>query len=356
MTPSPKSLQFQQHLLHAQQLAQAGKIHQARAHWHAALALFNESATAHAELSLSYTNTAQFDQAMSHATQWVLLEPTRPQAHWLLAQLLRMSNRLPEAIAHAEQLYRLAPDWVGLNLFLAKLYLDTRQMSRATPFFEAALTETQSNPTAHAQVQWEYAMQLLTLSEYKRGWSYYNARLTHFDFTSLNICPLPAPLWQGEPLEDKTIVIHGEQGIGDEIMHASMLPDIIALAPKRIVLAVYPALVNLLQESFPNVTVVAHTRGASDIQRWQQGIMPDWWHEQNNTSPVDYQIPMGNLPSLFRQSRSDYPKQAYIKIETRRPDVLRIALTQQAQKQHIDLTQKRLIALAWCGNLENPHG
>ncbi len=199
-------------------------------------------------------------------------------------------------------------------------------------------------------------MQLLTLSEYKRGWSYYNARLTHFNFVQLNLCPLPAPLWQGESLKGKTIVVHGEQGIGDEIMYTSILPDIIALSPQRIILAVYPALVSVLQTSFPDVTVIAHTRCMTYIQRWRQDIMPDWWHEQNSTSPVDYQIPMGHLPNLFRQSRSDYPKQPHIKIETKRAEALLTALAQQAQTQSIDLNQKRLMALSWCGNLDNPHG
>ncbi len=147
MSPSHQSQRFEQHLLSAQSFSQASQTHQARAHWHAALTLFNESAATHAALALSYTDTAQFDAAMNHAVHWSLFEPTNPQTHWLLAQLLRMSNRLSEAITHAERLYRLAPNWTGLNLFLAKLYLDTRQMSRATLFLRPHWLRQQTTQT-----------------------------------------------------------------------------------------------------------------------------------------------------------------------------------------------------------------
>ena len=148
--------------------------------------------SAHAQLALSYAHTGEHVAALPHAQQWALLAPIDAQAHWLLAQLLRAHNRLPESIVQARKLLRLAPSWQGLDLFLAKLYLDTRQMSLATPHFETALDTSKDDATQHASVQWEYAMQLLTLSEYERGWRYYNSRFNVFGATELNCCPLPA--------------------------------------------------------------------------------------------------------------------------------------------------------------------
>ena len=353
---NPKTALMQRHLDMADTLMQQQHVHQARAAWHAALALSNELGSAHAQLTLSYASTAEYRAALPHAQQWALLAPTDPQAHWLLAQLLRSHDRLPEALVSAERLRRLAPDWQGLNLFLAKLYLDTRQMSLATPYFEAALQDSEHDPIQHKHVQWEYAMQLLTLSEYARGWRYYNARFDCFGHANLNCCPLPAPLWQGETLTDKVIVVHGEQGIGDEIMYTSIVSDVLALQPKQLILAVHPALLEVMRASFPTCHVVAHTRGSADVADWQNGRMPDWWQTLKHDTMVDYQIPMGHLPDLFRQQRSDFPKQAHIKIDTQRAESLRPKLIEQARQQGIALKDKRLIALAWCGNLDNPHG
>ena len=340
----------------ANQLLEQGHPHAARATWHAALGMRGDMISAHAQLALSYAHAGEHVAALPHAQQWALLAPTDAQAHWLLAQLLRAHNRLPESIVQARKLLRLAPSWQGLDLFLAKLYLDTRQMSLATPHFETALDTSKDDATQHASVQWEYAMQLLTLSEYERGWRYYNSRFNVFGATELNCCPLPAALWQGESLADKVIVIHGEQGIGDEVMFTSMVPDVLAQHPKQCILAVHPALLELMRNSFPSCTVVAHTRGAADNARWLRGQLPDWWHDLTQETHVDHHIPMGNLPNLLRRQRSDFPKIPHIVIDANRVETMSQALKQQAAAQAISLTGKRLIALAWCGNLDNPHG
>ncbi len=43
-----------------------------------------------------------------------------------------------------------------------------------------------------------------------------------------------APLWHGEPLDGKRILVVGEQGLGDEFMFANILPDLAkAVGPER---------------------------------------------------------------------------------------------------------------------------
>ncbi|WP_298497057.1 hypothetical protein [uncultured Maritimibacter sp.] len=40
--------------------------------------------------------------------------------------------------------------------------------------------------------------------------------------------PFVAPTWAGQPLEGKRILVWGEQGIGDQVMQARLLPDLLA--------------------------------------------------------------------------------------------------------------------------------
>jgi hypothetical protein len=65
----------------------------------------------------------------------------------------------------------------------------------------------------------------------------------------------PQPRWDGRPVPG-TLLVWGEQGLGDQIIYASMLPDLVSRAEK-VVVEVEPRLVDLFARSFPDVQVAA---------------------------------------------------------------------------------------------------
>ena len=66
-----------------------------------------------------------------------------------------------------------------------------------------------------------------------------------------------APLWDGKSsLEGKFILLHAEQGIGDELMFATCYHDVIRQA-RRVMITCDPRLKDLMQRSFPEAAVVA---------------------------------------------------------------------------------------------------
>jgi len=67
------------------------------------------------------------------------------------------------------------------------------------------------------------------------------------------------PRWQGEDLTHKRIVCWGEQGIGDDILMASAIPDLIARAG-HVEIQPEPRLASLFTRSFPDATVVPHEK------------------------------------------------------------------------------------------------
>ena len=334
----------------AQQFFQDGQHAMARALWLDGAAVKVEDVVAHQGLTYSYIATQEYKAAEPHAQIWRLLEPNNPQAHWLYAQLIQLNGRAEsEALRAFLKLEQLAPDWQGVHLPIAKIYFGRRQIELSKSYFERALQTAANEPDALRRVRWEYAMLLLTMGEYERGWLYHEERLGWLD---LNLAPLPAPRWQGENLRGKTIVVHGEQGIGDEIMYASMLNDLLAMGAK-VVLACYSALVAVMRESFPTITVVPHPRGLADIEQWQQGVTPQWWRDLKR---IDYQVPMGSLAHILGRKQNTFPRTPYLKINADVQRKQQQLLEQQAAAQGISLVGKKLIALAWCGNLDNPHG
>jgi tetratricopeptide (TPR) repeat protein len=121
----------------------------------------------------------------------------------------------------------------------------------------------------------------LAQGDYARGWAEYEQRFTA---TGTDAGSAGAPRWQGDRLNGRRLLIFGEQGLGDEIMFASCLPDALARAGAGVTIACDPRLAALFARSFPAATVVGHAR---------------------NTAPLpaaDLEIPIGSLPRLFRAS------------------------------------------------------
>ena len=62
------------------------------------------------------------------------------------------------------------------------------------------------------------AMRLLSIGQYKDGWAAYEQRLVPANIT------LKKPFWDGEPHPDKTLLVRGEQGLGDVFHFMRYLP------------------------------------------------------------------------------------------------------------------------------------
>ena len=62
------------------------------------------------------------------------------------------------------------------------------------------------------------AMRLLSIGQYKDGWADYEQRLVPANIT------LKKPLWDGSPCPDKTLLVRGEQGLGDVFHFMRYLP------------------------------------------------------------------------------------------------------------------------------------
>ena len=353
---NPKQKHLQELVMRAERAKAQGQEAVARTLWIAALALDNNNAMIHRELSLSFGEQLDNVPALQHAHMWYLIQPNNPEAHWVYGLMLYRSNHLDQAIKILTPLSQSQPSWPNINLVMAKLHLTKRALEQSDSYFKKAVEQTASNPQENASTRWEHAMLQLTQSDYANGWDNHETRLQSIGWAQLHLCPLPAPTWAGESLKNKTIVVHGEQGIGDEIMYASMLPDLLAQGA-HVILACYAAIANVMRTSFPSATVVEHPRGLVHVEEWRQGIMPDWWQQLlNDGIHIDYQIPMGSLAHILRRDASLFPRTPYLIIEASRQANVKNILYARAQEQGVTLNGKKCIALAWCGNLENPHG
>ena len=119
--------------------------------------------------------------------------------------------------------------------------------------------------------------------DFKTGWQQYQWRWQCDDFPSENR-PFPQPYWKGTSLSGKTILVWAEQGIGDEIMFASMLNDLWQ-SNTNIMVECEHRLIPLFQRSFSNIQFFCRTNSPDP-----QLLVPS----------IDYQISMGSLGQWLR--------------------------------------------------------
>ena len=102
--------------------------------------------------------------------------------------------------------------------------------------------------------------------------------------------PFTQSAWDGASLSQKTILVWGEQGVGDEIMFASLLPEIIAAAGHCIV-ECESRLAPLFARSFPDAAIVART---------------DRPHPRLRNATIDLQCAAGDACRWLRADRASF--------------------------------------------------
>lgn len=143
---------------------------------------------------------------------------------------------------------------------------------------------------------------LIELGRVAEGWDEYEARL-HPQFSDCTQYAASGEAWKpGADLRGKSILIYGEQGLGDEVMFANLLKDVIgAVGPQgSVTLAVASRLTPLFSRSFPDVRVGAHiTREVAGrsvrLAPFVQGETFDLW------------TPIASLLREYRRSAADFP-------------------------------------------------
>lgn len=181
---------------------------------------------------------------------------------------------------------------------LATLYINEGHPEKALEHLNAALAITPDHP----QAKWNKSLVLLEMGDYPEGWDLYDYGFAAKVRTERNYAKIPMPTWDGSP--DKSIVVYGEQGIGDEIMFASCLPDLMAIS-KKVVFDCHKKLHSLFHTSFPGL----------DVYPTREDQVVTWPNDPQGNSKYNFdcRIALGSLPKFFRPSLESFPGTPYIR-------------------------------------------
>jgi Flp pilus assembly protein TadD len=230
-------------------LQSQGQLVEAVACYQRALALKLVSAEVYFNLGSALQSQDKLEDAITCYEQALAIKPDYAKAHYKLGCILHAQGKLEEALARYEKMLELRPGDAEAGFSQALAQLLHGDFAAGWPGFER---------------RWQSAYQNTPMRAY------------------------PQPLWTGEKPASGSVLIWGEQGVGDEIMFAGLVPDAIGTGT-RCILDCDARLKPLFARSFPGISVVS-------------GSNP----EKDANSEIAAHLPSGSLPGLFRTSRAAF--------------------------------------------------
>ncbi len=187
-----------------------GKIHESVGCYRNAVQLVPYNAEAWNNLGASYSSLRRPEEAEACIRQALRLAPDYAQAHNNLGNALQAQGKHDEAITCYRRALHFKPDYHAAYDHLGLVLHAQGRLAEAVDCYGQALRLAPEYAVAHMN----RALAWLQMGDFARGWVEYEWRWR---------CPehpvpdLAAPVWDGTPLDGRTILLRAEQGLGDTL-------------------------------------------------------------------------------------------------------------------------------------------
>jgi len=302
-------------------------------HLERAVALKPDHGLAFSNLALAFRQAERPDDALRAAHRATELKLGNARVWVILGDMLINAGRFDEAESAFQQGRELEPDSAAVYVGLGKLYAACARPNEARSAYERALILAANMPEARGGL----AQLDLLLARWATGWDLYEARR---ETDGSPVRKMPCPEWDinAQPSEG-TLLIHAEQGLGDILLFASCLPDLLARLSLPCQIEAPPRLHALLERSFPQARVIEHEPSNRDLS---------WL---NTIEPISCHLPLGSLPQVLRRHSNDFPAhRGYLQADPQAIQRWRSELDRH-QAQFPSQQSRPRIGIAWRGGL-----
>ena len=282
-----------------------GDLEAAATAYQGALAVDPSHADAQASLAATLCGLGRTADAVATAERATILDATCAPAWFVLGGALKVEGRLDEALAALERSVALAPQFAPAQLNLANLYgalnreAEAERALRAALAIDPGLRDATSNlaflligadrveeaqalceaalerDPSHGEARWALTLAFLRQGDYQRGWPLYAQCEWEGPATQRFAEQLAAPMWRGEPLEGRTLLICASEGLGDTLQFSRFLEPLAERGAKPI-LACDRKLVGLLQGVPGAATVVDREEPLPPYDLWVEQMSLPW--------------------------------------------------------------------------------
>jgi Flp pilus assembly protein TadD len=334
-------------------LCASGRFEEAVEVFRRCLELSPGSAAASNNLANALCRLRRFDEAAAVFRQALRFSPNSPQIHNNLGNTLHLLARPGEAIAAYRRAIELRPDFLDAHNGLGHALRDAGLFEQALVACRRAVELAPQSAEAHSRLadalndngqldeaarEYERALSIkpdliearcnlgdlrLLRGDFAGGWP---QQLWRLRLPQLFVPPVlfPQPMWNGEPLNGKRILLRCDRGFGDTL-HLARYAQLVADRGGKVVLFGPPELVGLLRSA----------RGVEQTADWNQP-----------PPPVDVQCFLLSLPAIFKTELASIPANV--------PYVSADAALSSHWKDRLTNIRGFKVGLAWAGGVNPP--
>lgn len=230
-------------------MEQRGDLAQGIALVRQALAVQSAFPDALVNLGRMLAATGDLAAAQTHFERALALKPTHAHALNGLGTVFRVQRNYPKAIDAFGRATRLAPTFTDAHINLCNTYRDADDPAGLL----AAATQGIAADAAAAPLWLLRSEAAFTTGDLATGWKDYEWRF-RTPQNPVERQPYTLPVWTGEDLTGKSILVWHEQAPGEEILFASMIRSVLVRA-RRVVLHTTARLAPLFRRSFPQAEI-----------------------------------------------------------------------------------------------------
>ena len=171
----------------------------------------------------------------------------------------------------------------------ALLEFTKKSYTKAEEDFITALKFSPNND----EIKENYGIFLLTLKNFNIGWSYFEGRLRDYR-KPIDKYGKYYPFWKGEA-NAGNILIHGEHGIGDEVLYASLFNELLNIKGNNYIVVVDYRLISLFSRSFSGIKFIS-TKDTN-------------LNEYLDQAKIDFFVYSASLGQILRNKITDFVNQ-----------------------------------------------
>ena len=269
---------------------------------------------AHSNLGAVYHKLGKLKKSLKSYTEAIKINAENPNNYYNMGNTLQEAERIDEAEEYYKKAIDLDPKHIGSYHNLALLHERKGEIREALTIAKKVLKFEPNHPDTNHSI----GILRLQLGHLREGWSNYEYRWKVAPGNKV-IWPIQGKaLWKGE--EGKRVILWKEQGIGDDIIFLSLVPEVKKMCSS---LSVYvdPRLLPLCRRAMPEINFV------EDVEALKK-------------EKCDYHLPLGSVPGLIRNDISDFDRTVtgYLKADPQRVKSIR---------NELQLDGKMVIGLSW---------
>jgi tetratricopeptide (TPR) repeat protein len=260
-----------------------------------------------------------YQNAIDAYDQCIKIDPNYEEVWYNKGNVLYEIDRYEEAISHYDRALSLKPGYVEAYTNKGSALNQLKRFEEAISHYDMALS---LKPDDH-EASWNKSLSLLLQGNFENGLPLYESRWHSKVGETLGRRSFDGPIWRGvEPLQGKTILLYGEQGLGDFIQFCRYAKLIAELGAK-VILEAPGALAGLLK----------NLEGVSQLLIRGEGL-----------PFFDYQCSLLSLPLAFQTNLYTIPNGGvYLNLDSH-PDKI------VEWQTRVGLKLKPRAGLVWSGN------